>query len=94
MDKGELEELEETSMGDDDIRTHFPNANIIVYNNLNDIDDISEVLPNNKSYFFLLIEDSPNKGHWVCVNKLNNKIEFFDSYGGAPDSQLKWMEST
>lgn len=92
MEQEQLEELKETSMGDDDIRTHFPDAEIIVYNKLNDIHDISELLPNNKSYFFLLIEDSPNKGHWVCVNKLNDVIEFFDSYGGAPDSQLKWMD--
>ena len=50
MEKEQLEELEETSMGDDDIRTHFPNAEIIVYNKLNDINDISELLPNNSFY--------------------------------------------
>jgi hypothetical protein len=92
MEQEEIEQLEETPMGDDDIRTHFPDAKIIIYNKLNDIDSIDVLLPKNKSFFFLLIEDSPNKGHWVCVNELNDKIEFFDAYGGAPDSQLKWMD--
>jgi hypothetical protein len=45
----------------------------------------------NKSYFFLLIEDKKNSGHWCCVNKLGNIIEFFDSYGGKPDSQLNYV---
>jgi hypothetical protein len=91
IDSDRLEQIEETPMGDDDIRTYFPAARIMVYNKLNKIDSIHQYLPNNKSYLFMLIEDSPNKGHWVCMNKLNNVIEFFDSYGGAPDSQLKWM---
>ena len=91
MDKEELEEIAETPMGDSSIHHYFPNARIVTYNELNDIDSIEELLPKNKSYFFMLIEESPNKGHWVAVNRINNKIEFFDSYGGEPDSQLKWI---
>ena len=90
--KEDLEEVQETPMGDDDIHKYFPNAKIIIYKDLNSINSINDVLPSNKSYFFLLIEDSPNKGHWVCMNKLKNKIEFFDPYGGAPDIQLSWMD--
>jgi hypothetical protein len=90
MDQQEIEQIEEKPMGDNDIRTYFPNAKIILYNKLNDMEHIDELLPNNKSYAFVLIEDSPNRGHWVCLDKLDNKINFFDSYGGAPDTQLKW----
>ena len=56
MEQEEIEQLEETPMGDDDIRTHFPDAKIIIYNKLNDIDSIDVLLPKNKSFFFLLIE--------------------------------------
>jgi len=91
MDEKQLEQIEEKPMGDDDIKTYFPKAKIIVYNDLNDIKHIDELLPMNKSYFFLLIESKPNSGHWVAVNKLNGKLEFFDSYGGKPDSQLSWI---
>jgi len=91
MDKAQLEVIEEKPMGDNDIKTYFPGAKIILYNQLNDLEHIDELLPNDKSYAFLLIEDSPNKGHWVSLDKLKNQINFFDSYGGAPDSQLKWI---
>jgi hypothetical protein len=90
MDKEQLEVIEEKPMGDNDIRTYFPNAKIKLYNELNDMNHIDELLPDNKDYAFILIEDSPNKGHWVCIDKLKDEINFFDSYGGAPDSQLKW----
>jgi hypothetical protein len=91
MDPEKLEEIEEKPMGDNDIKIYFPDAKIIVYNDLNDIKSINELLPKDKSYFFLLIEQKVNNGHWVCINKLDNKIEFFDSYGGKPDSQLSWI---
>jgi hypothetical protein len=84
------EQVIEEPMGDDDIRKYFPNAKIITYSSLNDFNDINELLPKDKDYTFLLIEDSPNKGHWVCVSKYGDVVEFFDSYGGQPDSQLKW----
>lgn len=91
MDESKLEEIEGKPMGDDDIKSYFPKAKIIVYNDLNDINHIDELLPMNKSYFFLLIESKKNSGHWVCIDKLKGVINFFDSYGGKPDSQLSWI---
>jgi hypothetical protein len=34
-----------------------------------------------------------NYGHWVCLyyNRRDNIINFFDSYGGMPDDQLKFI---
>jgi hypothetical protein len=91
MDEAQIEVIEETPMGDDSIHEYFPGAKIIKYSELNNIKSIDELLPKNKSYFFMLIEDSPSKGHWVAVNRINDELEFFDSYGGQPDSQLKWI---
>jgi len=90
MDEEELEVIQDTSMNDGNIRNYFPDAKIITYNDLNDIDHIDELLPDNKSYFIMLIEQEKGKGHWVCLNKINDNIEFFDSYGGKPDDQLKY----
>jgi hypothetical protein len=84
------EQVIEEPMGDDDIRRYFPNAKIMTYSQLMDYDNINDVLPSDKDFAFVLIEDSPNKGHWVCISKYGNTAEFFDSYGGQPDSQLKW----
>jgi hypothetical protein len=86
----EEEAVIEEPMGDDDIKKYFPGAKILTYSQLNDYDRIEDLLPEDKDFVFLLIEDSPNKGHWVSVSKYGNTVEFFDSYGGQPDSQLKW----
>lgn len=84
------EEIIEEPMGDDDIRHYFPNAKIMTYSQLNDFEKLEDLLPSNKDYAFLLIEDSPNRGHWVAISKYGDTAEFYDSYGGRPDSQLKW----
>jgi hypothetical protein len=84
------EEIIEEPMGDDDIKHYFPNAKIITYSQLNDMNNIEELLPNDKTFSFMLIEDSPNRGHWVGLSRYGDIVEFFDSYGGKPDSQLKW----
>lgn len=85
-----LEEIIEDPLGDDDIRFYFPNANIMKYSELKKFNSIDDILPNDKDFAFLLYEDSPNKGHWVCISRNNGQYEFFDSYGGGPDSPLKW----
>ena len=36
---------------------------------------------------------SENSGHWVALTRFNSKIEYFDSYGGAPDIPLTWKTS-
>jgi hypothetical protein len=90
LNEQQEEQVIEEPMGDDDIRKYFPNAKILTYSQLNDYDTIEDLLPSDKDFAFVLIEDSPNKGHWVALTKYGNTTEFFDSYGGQPDSQLKW----
>jgi hypothetical protein len=84
------EEIEQTPMGDDDIKFYFPNAKIIKYSELAGYNDIDKLLPSDKDFAFLLLEDSPNKGHWLALLKYGNVAEVFDSYGGKPDSWLRW----
>lgn len=90
----EIKAISETPMGDDNIRKYFPNATILTYKQLADVDNISELLPALKSYFFLLYEQSPNSGHWVVINRYMNNgkdtICFFCSYGSKIDAPLRW----
>jgi len=90
----EVKAISETPMGDDNIRRYFPNAKILTYKQLADVDNISELLPALKSYFFLLYEQSPNTGHWVVINRYMNNgkdtICFFCSYGSKIDAPLRW----
>ena len=90
----EVKAISETPMGDDNIRKYFPNAKILKYSELADIQDITQLLPQNKSFFFLLYEQSLNTGHWVVVNRYKDNgrdtICFFCSYGSKVDGPLYW----
>lgn len=80
------------ALGDDDIKEVLPDAKIMDYEQLRDYNTIDELLPNNGDYVILLYEHQQNSGHWCLVMKLNNRIEFFCSYGTPPDGQLKWVD--
>jgi len=85
-----LQEIIEEPLGDDDLRYYFSKARILKYNQLVQYSSIEALLPEERDFCFLLIEDSPNRGHWVALLRHHNQIEFFDSFGGKVDSQLSW----
>jgi len=70
---------------------------IMTYKDLNNFDSIDSVLHPHGNVV-LLYETRPNYGHWVCLLKHisdNGRpyLEFFDSYGMAPDQQLSFIKS-
>ena len=78
-------------LSDDDIREFLPHALILRYSELSKYPTLHDLLPDVKSYAILLYEDSPNRGHWVCVSRPKEGIaEYFDSYGGYVDAPLTW----
>jgi hypothetical protein len=85
---------EQTPMGDADIHRYAPTDKIFSYSQLAGISDIDQLFKTEKDSCFLLYEHSKNNGHWVCLCRYSDGnqpvIEFFDSYGGAPDTQLRW----
>lgn len=86
------------AMGDDDIKKYFgQDTKIITYDKLKNYNSIDHLLPKSEDYVFLLYLDDVNNGHWCLLNKYKSPsshiIEFFDSYGGSPDSQLKWVSA-
>lgn len=90
----EIAEIVEDPMGDDDIKKYFPNAKILKYSELKNYTDITQLLPKQKSFFFLLYERTLNVGHWVLVSRYKDNgidtIEFFCSYGSKIDAPLSW----
>jgi hypothetical protein len=90
----EIAEIASEPMGDDDIRKYFPNAKILKYSELSKYNDISQLLPGPKTFFFLLYERSLNVGHWVLVSRYIDNgldtLEFFCSYGSKVDAPLLW----
>ena len=85
-----VEEIIEEPMDDADIRAYYPNAKIMRYSDLKNYKTITQLLPKDKSYAFLLYQHSPNSGHWVLIMRYGGTIEFFCSYGSAIDAPLKW----
>lgn len=89
------------SLSDSDLKTYLGSDidnHIIKYSELNKYNDIEELLPNNRSFKIILIESEYNKGHWVCIMRYidNNNIdtiEFFNSYGNKPLSELNFVKS-
>lgn len=63
-------------------------AKVVIYPQLINYNSIDEVL-GPQGACFLLFEARPKYGHWVCLMKRGNVIEFFNSYGGWPDDTLK-----
>lgn len=62
---------------------------VLTYKVLHKINNIDELLEPYKN-FVLLYMSKPNSGHWCCVLKHKDRIEFFDPYGGKniPDNEL------
>jgi hypothetical protein len=92
IDEEEVEMIESTSLGDNDIRKYLPDAPIVKYSELENCGSIDDILPSEKSYCFLLYEDQPNSGHWVVISRFKDMLQYFDSYGGAVDKPLKWTD--
>lgn len=65
---------------------------ILTYKALPQFNDINELLEPFKN-FILLYMAKPNFGHWCCVIKHPDRIEFFDPYGkdNMPDQELNMI---
>jgi len=82
------------SMTGQDIESYLPNCKIIEYNDLGQYSEITDLLTKPIDFVIILIETtSDNVGHWVTVLKYGNTIEFFNSYGKAPDVQKNTLIS-
>lgn len=66
-------------------------CDIVVYEDLVNYNDIDDLLGPHQCCV-LLYQQKQTYGHWVCLSRRGNIVEFFDSYGGKPDSQLKFAK--
>jgi hypothetical protein len=83
----------EKALSDSDIRKHV--KNVIVYNQLKGMkpEEFIKMLP-----VAILYQVTPTFGHWTLLLKTPSKsgtldeVEFFDSYGYAPDMEFKYLD--
>ena len=89
-----MSDIKYESLDDEDIRYYLPDARIMKYSELSKYTTIEQLLPKHKSYVVLLYPvSSETSGHWICITRFNITIEYFDSYGGTPDSPFNWSTS-
>ena len=89
-----MSEIKFQSMDDQDVKFYLPNALILKYNELANYKTIESLLNKHKSYVILLYPvTSETSGHWTCMTRFNNTIEYSDSYGLAPDIPFTWQTS-
>jgi len=89
----QLHQRMKTNITDLDLKRYFPEteSNVIKYSELANVNSLYDLLPTDKSYKIILIEDHYNSGHWTAIMRIGNTIENFDSYGVAPDGELKFI---
>lgn len=66
---------------------------IIKYSELADYNDIGDVLFGYNSCVILIMTKA-NFGHWVCLTRRGNILEFFDSYGHFIDDPIYFRQNT
>ena len=80
----------------DDFSRFFNNFDmnkIMKYSELENYSSITDLLPDQFDYRFILIEEKRNSGHWTVLVRNKNNIYYFDSYGVRPDGQWKYISN-
>lgn len=91
-----LANLEDDALSEDDLYKMLgPDIHIIKYPDLRNYQNIAQVL-DKKGRCIILFVTNENRttvsGHWICLlTHAPNIIEYFDSYGNAPDFPFNWL---
>ena len=67
---------------------NFP---IFKYSELEHIQDITHILPQDKNCCIILVESEHNKGHFVALGRRGDTICQWDSYGNQIDTELNFV---
>jgi hypothetical protein len=87
-----LQEAKAYPLGDDDINKILePDTHIFTYPYLKQVKDIDEIFDPYGRAMMLYLTENENTGHWVCLIRRPDEIEFFDPYGEPIDKQLTWV---
>lgn len=101
IDLAEIKSRLGYSLSDADLRAYLGDdvdKHIIKYAELGNYRTIEDLLPSDRSFKIILVEAEQNRGHWICIMRYKDKfgedtIEFFNSYGNKPTSELNFVKS-
>jgi len=90
----ENKSLRAYSLSNFDINKMIPTLKIISYPDLLKYQTIDQALDEKGRLMILYLTTDQYTGHWICLLKKKNKIEFFDPYGNLkPDDEETWISS-
>jgi hypothetical protein len=68
-----------------------PDTKVFSYPKFAEMQSIEEAFDPLGRCVFLFLTENENTGHWLCMFKRDNFIEYFDSYGQKPEAQRGWL---
>jgi hypothetical protein len=90
----DIAEAKAQPMGDDEIRRILgQDMNVIPYPKFGEMSSIDEAFDDKGRCIFLYLMDSTHSGHFCCLLKQGDTIEYFDPYGFPPDYPLRLLSS-
>jgi hypothetical protein len=88
----DYEALKKYSISDKDIQDAIGVKPFLYYPDLQKIKSADELFDKHGRACVLYLTTSLQHGHWTCLMKRKNTIEYWDSYGGyAPDGERSWL---
>jgi len=88
----ELEKAKLYALSDEDIEDLLgEDIFICVYPYLNEVEHIDQIFDDKGRCMLLFNTIDDSTGHWQCLIKKGNRIDFFDPYGTKPDEPMKWL---
>ena len=88
MDGGTRKALD-YPLSDGDIRAILgDDISILTYPELEEAQSIDQCFDRRGRCILLFPTVSPTSGHWCCLLRKKDRVEFFDPYGDPPESQL------
>lgn len=87
-----LQQIKGYALSNDDINKILESdTEVFAYPKFAEMSHIDEAFDKLGRCVFLFLTESETSGHWLCIFKRKGHIEYFDSYGDAPDAQRKWL---
>lgn len=88
-----IKQKENISLSNFDIIKIVGKVKIIKYPEIMNYNSIFEIFGSDNKFVIFFETESDNVGHWECcfMNKKKKTIEFFDSYGLAPDKAESFL---
>jgi hypothetical protein len=89
MESGGMKHIQSYPLSDQDIRKILGNdIKILTYPELENLHSADEMFDRKGRCILLMLVDSPTSGHWLCLLRKANAIEYFDPYGEKPDYDI------